>query len=277
MVVEFLGKAYAADSLCTWNQYHERINGLMDTFDTQNACDWVDCLFIPEGLFIAGYVMVTINYLLIVVCSILLFIHRKKKIILLAQPFFLALILLGSAVDTTSIILMSRDSRNYTRSELDAGCFAFVWLLTLGQMLTTATLVAKIYRVKRVTSQMRPGATNLAKKTKVTTKDVAGFIVGGLLVDIIILAVWFGTDPFKWSTTIMSQDFNDIILQAVGQCSSDGTNSWVYPMIIVILHLLLLVYANVLAYQTRAFHRISDSKMAAVSVFNVSDCMDFLQ
>ena len=249
----------------------------MDTFDTQNACDWVDCLFIPEGLFIAGYVMVTINYLLIVVCSILLFIHRKKKIILLAQPFFLALILLGSAVDTTSIILMSRDSRNYTRSELDAGCFAFVWLLTLGQMLTTATLVAKIYRVKRVTSQMRPGATNLAKKTKVTTKDVAGFIVGGLLVDIIILAVWFGTDPFKWSTTIMSQDFNDIILQAVGQCSSDGTNSWVYPMIIVILHLLLLVYANVLAYQTRAFHRISDSKMAAVSVFNVSDCMDFLQ
>ena len=42
-----MGKAYAADSLCTWNQYHERINGLMDTFDTQNACDWVDCLFIP--------------------------------------------------------------------------------------------------------------------------------------------------------------------------------------------------------------------------------------
>ena len=39
-------------------------------------------------------------------------------------------------------------------------------------------------------------------------------------------------------------------------------------MVIVILHLLLLVYANVLAFRTRQFHRISDSKMAAVSVFN---------
>jgi len=268
MIVEFLGKAYAADSLCTWNVYHERINGLMDTADTENVCSWVDCIFIPEGLFIAGYVMVAINYLLIVVCSIRLFIHRKKKIILLAQPFFLALILLGSAVDTTSIIFMSRDSRDYTRAELDAGCAAFVWLLTLGQMLTTATLVAKIYRVKKVTAQLRPGASNIAKKTKVTTKDVAFFIIGGLIVDIIILGVWFGTDPFRWSTTPTSQDFNGLILQAVGQCSSNGTNSWVYPMIIVILHLLLLVYANVLAYQTRAFHKISDSKMAAVCVFN---------
>jgi len=270
MVIEFLGRAYAADSLCTWNQYHERINGLMDTEDAQNACDWVDCLFIPEGLFIAGYVMVAINYLLILVCSIMLLIHRKKKIILLAQPFFLALILVGAGVDTTSIIFMSRDSRNYSKEELDAGCWAFPWLLTLGQMLTTVTLVAKIYRVKKVTHHMRPGTgvSNLAKKTKVTAKDVSGFIIGGLAVDIIILGIWFGTDPFHWTTSVIATDFNGIILQAVGQCSSDGENSWAYPMVIVLLHLLLLVYANVLAFQTRQFHRISDSKMAAVSVFN---------
>ena len=152
MVVEFLGVAYAADSLCTWNLFHERINGLMDTADTQNVCSWVveGCVFVPKGLFIAGYVMVAINYLLIVVSSILLYIYRKKKVVTLAQPAFLALILVGSAVDTTSIIFMSRDSRDYTTAELDAGCAAFVWLLTLGQMLTTATLVAKIYRVKKV-------------------------------------------------------------------------------------------------------------------------------
>jgi len=268
LVVEFLGVAYAADALCTWQQFHERINGLMNTEDADNVCDWVDCLYIPKGLFIAGYSMVAINYFLIAVCTIMLYVHRKKKIILLAQPFFLLLILLGSAVDTTSIIFMSRDSRDYTKEELDAGCVAFPWLLTLGQMLTTATLVAKLYRVKRVTSSMRPGSTNVLAKTKVTVKDVSGFIIGGLAVDIIILGVWYGIDPFQWTTTIISQDFNGIILQAVGQCSSEGDNSWVYPMVIVILHLLLLVYANVLAFQTRKFHKISDSKMAAVSVFN---------
>ena len=214
--------------------------------------------------------MVAINYLLIVMCSVMLFIHRKKKVILLAQPFFLGLILFGAAVDTTSIIFMSRDSRQYTKQELDAGCVAFPWLLTLGQMLTTATLVAKIYRVKKVTHHMRPGAgvSNLVKKTKVTARDVSGFIIGGLAVDIIILGIWYGTDPFHWTTTVIATDFQGIILSAMGQCSSEGENSWVYPMVIVILHLLLLVYANVLAFQTRQFHRISDSKMAAVSVFN---------
>ena len=90
----------------------------------------------------------------------------------------------------------------------------------------------------------------------------------GLAVDIIILGIWFGTDPFRWTTSVIATDFNGIILQAVGQCSSDGENSWAYPMVIVLLHLLLLVYANVLAFQTRQFHQISDSKMAAVSVFN---------
>ena len=51
-VVEFLGKVYAVDSLCTWNQYHERTNVLLDTEVAQDACDWVECIFIPNGLFL---------------------------------------------------------------------------------------------------------------------------------------------------------------------------------------------------------------------------------
>ena len=267
MVVEFLDKTYAADSICTWNQYHERKNGLMDTDVAQDACDWVDCIFVPDGLFIAGYVMVAINYLLIVVSMIMLYIHRKKKVILLAQPFFLALILLGAGVDTTSIIFMSRDSRNSSKEELDNSCVAFPWLLTLGQMLTTATLVAKIYRVKEVTSCWGPGQLS-TEKTKVTIRDVSGFIIGGLAADLVILGIWYGTDPLHWTITVISSDFQDIILQAVGKCSSDGHYAWIYPMVIVMLHFCLLVYANILAFQTRRFHKISDSKMAAVSVFN---------
>jgi hypothetical protein len=51
-----------------------------------------------------------------------------------------------------SIIFMSRDNWNYSDGQLDAACFAWPWLLSLGQMMTTATLVAKIYRVKAVTA-----------------------------------------------------------------------------------------------------------------------------
>ena len=258
LVVEFLGKAYAADGLCTWNMFHERTNGLMETDVAEDACDWVNCIFVPAGLFIAGYVMAGINYLLIAVCTIMLYIYRKKKVVLLAQPPFLALILLGTAVDTTSIIFMSRDSRNSTKEELDASCVAWVWLLTLGQMLTTATLVAKIYRVKKVTSTVRGSQTRsqVAKKAKVSVKEVSGFIFGGLILDIIILCIWYGTDPFTWTVSVVSRDSQDFILQALGQCSSEGDYAWVYPMVIVILHLALLVYANVLAFQTRKYHKI---------------------
>ena len=86
---------------------------------------------------------------------------------------------------------------------------------------------------------------NLAKaKRRKLTLDILmyGSIgVGGLAVDIIILGIWYGTDPFHWTTTVIATDFQGIILSAMGQCSSEGENSWVYPMVIVILHLLLLI------------------------------------
>ena len=106
---------------------------------------------------------------------------------------------------------MSRDSRDYSKEELDAGCIAYPWLLTLGQMLTTATLVAKLYRVKKV-CKTRTGSANMVERAKVTVKDVSGLIVGGLAVDIIILGIWFGLDPFKWTVQVVSQDFNGVVL-----------------------------------------------------------------
>ena len=272
MVVPFLGNVYAADALCTWNQYHERTNGLKAVSDAQDVCDYVSCLYIPKGLFAAGYAMVSINYALAFVCAVLLYVHRKKKIVQLAQPLFLALILFGTVVDTTSIIFMSRDNRTSSKEQLDASCFAWPWLLTLGQMLTTATLVAKIYRVKAVMGSTKyttkSGRSNMIRKTKVTTKDVSGFIVGGLVVDVIVLAVWYGTDPFRWTFAVTSRDFQDLVLQARGECSSAGPNAWVYPFVILIFHLALLIYGNVLAFQTRHVHRISDSKLVAISLFN---------
>ena len=271
MVVPFLGQAYAADALCTWNQYHERTNGLRDANDAEDVCEYVSCLFIPQGLFAAGYAMASINYVLGFACAVLLYVHRKKKVVQLAQPFFLALIVFGAMIDTTSIIFMSRDNRTSSKEELDASCVAWPWLLSLGQMLTTATLVAKMFRVKVVTGAtkvIKTARSNMVRKTKVRAKDVSGFIVLGLLLDTIVLAVWYGTDPFRWSFAVTSRDFQDLILEARGECSSEGDNAWAYPLTIVIVHLAFLVYGNVLAFQTRAFHFISDSKLVAISLFN---------
>lgn len=133
--------------------------------------------------------------------------------------------------------------------------------------------MAKIYRVKKVTSTVRGSQTRsqVAKKAKVSVKEVSGFIFGGLILDIIILCIWYGTDPFTWTVSVVSRDSQDFILQALGQCSSEGDYAWVYPMVIVILHLALLVYANVLAFQTRNYHKIRYVSMYYVHNYDITE------
>mmetsp|Transcript_52340 Transcript_52340/g.157085 ORF Transcript_52340/g.157085 Transcript_52340/m.157085 type:complete len:161 (-) Transcript_52340:627-1109(-) len=160
--------------------------------------------------------MAGINYVLALVCAIILYIYQKKKVVQIAQPFLLALILFGGLIDTTSIIFMMRDNRTSSKENLNASCVAWTWLLSLGQMIMTATLVAKIYRVKVVTGATafvtRTDRSNMVRKTKY----FSGFIIRGLLVDVVVLAVWYGTDTFRWSFAVTSQDFQDLILQERG-------------------------------------------------------------
>jgi hypothetical protein len=135
-------------------------------------------------------------------------------------------------------------------------------------MMTTATLVAKLYRVKAVTAATRSSG-GAFKRVEVRAVDISGFIIGGLVFDFIILGVWYGTDPFRYGLQVVSEDSSSgFILSARGECRSEGDHHWVYPMFILLAHFALLIYANVLAYQTRLYHKISDSKMVAISLFN---------
>jgi hypothetical protein len=134
-------------------------------------------------------------------------------------------------------------------------------------MMTTATLVAKIYRVKAVTAATSSSG-GAFKRVEVRAADVSGFIIGGLVFDFIILGVWYGTDPFRYGIQVVSEDSSGFILSARGECRSEGDHYWLYPMFILLAQFALLMYANLLAYQTRHYHTISDSKMVAVSLFN---------
>jgi hypothetical protein len=86
--------------------------------------------------------------------------------------------------------------------------------------------------------------------------------------DFIVLGVWYGTDPYRYGIQVVSEDSSGFILLARGECRSEGDHYWVYPMVILLTHFALLIYANLLAYQTRLYHKISDSKTVAISLFN---------
>ena len=340
MIIEFMDELYAADDLCTWNLHYVNSVGLYDKYLPNDICDWVECNTIPKGLLYAGYTMVFINVTVAVLCAVGVILYRNKQIMKLAQPPFLMLVILGTFIDTCSILFMNQDNISRSGSSrahdwLDTGCLAWPCLLTLGQMMTTATLVAKIYRVKAVTVDAavtpqsrrlrlsgtgsrelfrrrgsdgsfsislkpeappkrqnsdvsnggdRSSSTNNdinatgrggysgggrgLRRVKVTARDVSGFIVVGLLLDGILLLVWRVTDPFLWDIEVVSHDEEGHILSARGTCTSQGDNYWLLPFFILLLHFGLLIYANILAYQTRRYHEISNSKMVAICLFN---------
>eukprot|EP00523_Entomoneis_sp_CCMP467_P003119 CAMPEP_0168761992 /NCGR_PEP_ID=MMETSP0724-20121128/23609_1 /TAXON_ID=265536 /ORGANISM="Amphiprora sp., Strain CCMP467" /LENGTH=849 /DNA_ID=CAMNT_0008811133 /DNA_START=137 /DNA_END=2686 /DNA_ORIENTATION=+ len=262
-LVDFLGRKATVDQLCSWELEYDKVAGPLSVDSTNSICEIITCEFIPEALFSVGYALVSVNYFLAVGSAILLYIYRKMDIVRIAQPFFLMIVIIGSVLDTTSIVFMSRDNRNYTDQELDQACIIWPVMLSVGHMMTTATLAAKISRVKRLVDA---GLT--FRRVQVSVFEVSLFIVFFVSLDIIVLAVWFSTDPFQWTLHSTSKDSQGYVTDAVGECRSDGQNYFVYPLVIVFLHLSVLVYANYLAYKTAPYHEISDAKSIAICLFN---------
>ena len=270
MFLDFQGESYTADELCTWSLFYERVAGVTEESVEylQDVCSIVDCGYIPKAMLYVGFILCGVNYLLAILSGILLYIYRKKQIIQLAQPFFLGLVVVGSMVDNTSIIFMSRDNQNpdTPKEALDTSCFIFPWLLSLGHMMTTATLVAKIYRVKKLVGAC---STNQGlRKVRVTILEVSAFIVLFLSIDLVLLTAWSATDPLQWEIKISSLDQQGYVSAARGQCDTENSFSFLYPLAIALFHLATLIYANVLAYQTSDYHKISDSKSVAIALFN---------
>mmetsp|Transcript_11610 Transcript_11610/g.32144 ORF Transcript_11610/g.32144 Transcript_11610/m.32144 type:complete len:812 (+) Transcript_11610:243-2678(+) len=263
MFVDFLGRRYTSDGLCTWTLFYQREAGPTGVESVDDFCEIATCEYIPRALFIAGYVLVATNYGISALCLFLMYVYRRQEIIRVAQPFFLALVVVGTIVDTTSIIFMSRDNRDYSVQALDRACLTWPILLSVGHMMTTATLAAKIYRVKRLVD----AGLNF-RRVQVSVAQVSLFILLFVALDVIVLLVWFTTDPFRWTLKESSTDLTGYVNEAFGQCASEGDNYWVYPMAIAVLHVSVLLYANYLAYKTARYHAISDAKSVAICLFN---------
>jgi hypothetical protein len=105
------------------------------------------------------------------------------------------------------------------------------------------------------------------RKTKVTTRQVSWFIAAFVMVDIVILSIWYGTDPLRWSLQVANES-DGYVTQVYASCDSPEKLSAVFPILLVSWHFVTLLYANYLAYQTIHLHRISDSKSVAVAVFH---------
>ena len=101
-----------------------------------------------------------------------------------------------------------------------------------------------------------------------TIRQVSTWILLFVGIDALVIIIWYSLDPIHWSVEVTASDFNGYITDVHGLCSSDGDLSYIYPLVLILMHLGVLIYANILAYQTSAFHKLSDSKSVAIALFN---------
>jgi len=203
------------------------------------------------------YVFFGINALACLVCGGWIYANRDSKQVKAWQPFFLNLVLVGCLISSSSIITLVQQNDS---DEPVYACAVFPWLYTVGFSITFGTLYAKILRVYKLFQAAAD--TRRITVTQTETLKWVGFIT---LVDIIIVAVWTGVDPLAWTRVIVSTDIFGEPLESVGYCTS---TSWkIFVSLITCWHLLLLLRACFLCYQTRHIStKFAESRYLAVAM-----------
>jgi 7 transmembrane sweet-taste receptor of 3 GCPR len=88
---------------------------------------------ISPTLKLIAYIMLGINLLAIIICGVWLCWQRDSPQVKVSQPFFLALVLLGCAISSSTIIAMAQEDDG---DGPVPACMAIPWLYSVGFSIT---------------------------------------------------------------------------------------------------------------------------------------------
>ena len=219
---------------------------------------------LDSGLVSIGQLLVVVNYIIAACLGGLTFINRKHRVIRASQPLFLYMILFGCCISTTTIIFFGQDDSGDRDKAGDVNCMLQPFFYSFGFIFSFAALFAKVTRIVKIF-----GNKKLSRVT-ITWIDMMKPIVILLVVDLVILFIWSGSDSkLEWVREAKTTDSLGNILESTGMCKSKEGSPWVFGGIILALHFSVLVYGNYMCYQGRnAGTAFSESKyvfMAMVS------------
>lgn len=137
-------------------------------------------------------------------------------------------------------------------------------MYSFGFIFSFAALFAKVTRIVKIF-----GNKKLSRVT-ITWLDMMKPIVALLVVDVVILFIWAGSDSkLEWVREAKTVDSMGNVLESNGMCKSSGGSPWIFGSLILALHFCVLCYGNYMCYKGRnAGTAFSESKyvfMAMVS------------
>lgn len=148
---------------------------------------------------------------------------------------------------------------------VDAACMAYPWLFASGFALTFGALFAKVWRINKLMA----GASAF-RRIQVGVKDVAGFVIGLLAMEMCIMLTWQLVDPLKWEREVVTRGVNDYPVKSVGFCTSVDGNGKYFIIVLGVVNLVCLLFALYLCYQVRKIPSdYQESKWITLSIISM--------
>jgi gamma-aminobutyric acid type B receptor len=195
--------------------------------------------------------------------------HQKVKIVRHSQAPFLLLLCFGCIVSSSAIFSLSVDDMPDAngvvadQATLDMACQASVWCYSLGFIISFSALFAKTYRAYVIFSNKK------MKRITITTKDMILPIVVLVVIDGALLLWWTMSNPLVFKRTVAFSDAYGNPVSSNGACQlrDDGDSIYKYVAPIAVIHGLMLIVGNVLAYLSRTIPgSFQESKYIGVSM-----------
>ncbi|XP_078664723.1 uncharacterized protein LOC144907480 [Branchiostoma floridae x Branchiostoma belcheri] len=197
---------------------------------------------------------------------------RQQRLIKMSSPNLNNLIIGGSLLLYGAAILFGLDRSLVGSSDraLLHLCQVRTCCVVVGFTLVYGSLFSKTWRVYRIFRS------STAKRMVIRDDKLFATVAVLLLVDVLILGLWYGLDPLKWETVGVPvrktlDSVSDSIATTnviwVQRCYSDNTEVWI--SVFYILKGLLLLYGTYLSWATRGvnFPAMNDAKAIILSIY----------
>ncbi len=223
-------------------------------------------LLADTSLVTLGSICVQVNFAFAAIAIAWTLLRRELTIVRYAQPAFLVMLALGCMVSTSTILFLGAEDagdEDEDSSSASTACMMQPWMYSIGFMLTFAPLFTKLHKVKTVFT-----ATKSLKVVKVPFSRMLLVILGLVLLDSIVLLLWTVNDPLEYERKILAVDsWSGNTIESTGICASKNGTEFNYLGPIIGIHFIVLLYGNILAYQTRTYSgAFSESKYIAITM-----------
>jgi hypothetical protein len=193
--------------------------------------------FLPVGVRFVGLFFMSFSICLSLVAAVWVFVRRDSRVVRASQPFFLFLICLGTAIESSSVFLISVDeSYEWSLEGLSAACAALPWFFVTSHILVYGALATKLWRVHRVLQFSRREI-----KIRHVVAPMSALIVFALA----ILAIWTIVDPLQWERREINIDTGETF------ASCESEKAWVFLVPELILILIPVVMTGTMAWKTK--------------------------